>query len=538
MDNDFDMNLYNQYLIGNKDSFDILYKKYKDKIHYFIFNIIKDWQIAEDITQEVFIYVLNNKVRQGYSLKNYIYLIARSRALSYINSEKRREDIAKKYLLDDEEKIQEDVLDNIIKQENKKELIEAINQLDDKYKNAIYLVKIEGLSYSQTAEILGQAISDIKNIIHRGKSKLYKILLKKGFEKINKVSKIIITIVVTCIILSGIIVAAINIYNTSKGKASITPTYTSVISTIDKNKVWCGTFNLIWNDFMNEYIGGKVEFEDGNSELANELNKQSFKVEQLSSDSYFKIHGIKNKELKNKIEEGIKEKFNETSSILDKCNWEDGNRGYILYAMLKKEFNYLKPFSTLKEDTFGNFKDKVKYFGIESGIGKSASENVEVLFYNSKSDFAIKLKTKENEEVFLYRTTGENKTFEENYNEMLKKQKGYTGKVTFEDNDILKIPFIKINDEINYDELCGKYIKGTNIYIEKALQTIEFELNNYGGTVKSEAFIEVLKGTLIERGRDFIFNDTFFLYLKEENKQNPYFALRVDNTDVLVNVEE
>ena len=35
-----------------------------------------------------------------------------------------------------------------------KELIKAINMLNDKYKNAIYLIKIEELSYKETSEIL------------------------------------------------------------------------------------------------------------------------------------------------------------------------------------------------------------------------------------------------------------------------------------------------------------------------------------------------------------------------------------------------
>ena len=37
-----------------------------------------------------------------------------------------------------------------------------------------------------------------------------------------------------------------------------------------------------------------------------------------------------------------------------------------------------------------------------------------------------------------------------------------------------------------------------------------------------------------EIGREFIFNDEFILYLKEESKEKPYFAIKIDNTDVLV----
>lgn len=206
---------------------------------------------------------------------------------------------------------------------------------------------------------------------------------------------------------------------------------------------------------------------------------------------------------------------------------------YVLYAMLKKEFNYLEKFPSLPDNTFGDSKEKVKYFGLEPNTSQDASKNVEILFYNSNEDFAVKLKTQEGEEVYLYRTTGENKSFEENYQEMMNKQSKYTGKSSWEKNDILKIPFIQVNDEINYDELCGRPIKGTNWYIRQALQTIDFELNNYGGSIKSEALIEALKQSMSQVGREFIFNDDFIVYLKEQDKQQPYFALKVDDINVL-----
>lgn len=536
MEKDLDKKLYNDYLNGEKEAFELLYNKYKCKIEYFIYNIVKDYQKAEDLTQETFIYVMQNKMKENTSFKFYIYLIAKSKAINYINIEKRRKEITELYLVNDNEQIQKDVLEIIEKEETKREVLESIECLDEKYKNAIYLAKIEELSYQETSKILGETLQNTKSLIHRGKKQLRKILLKKGFDEMNKVVKVFVILLCTSMILSGVVYGTMKIIETIKGKAEMNPTYTSKISSIDTNKVWVGTFNLVWNDFMNDVIGGKIEFEDGYSALADELNKQSFTIEQLNPDSYFKIHGGATFELKNEIENGIKQKFNEDSTILDKVEW--GNpEAYVLYAMLKKEFNYLEKFPTLKDNTFGDSDDKVKYFGLEPDTSQEASENVEVLFYNSKEDFAIKLKTKEKEEVYLYRTTGENKSFEENYTEMQNKQSEYTGEKSWNENDILNIPFIKVKDEINYDELCGRIIKGTNWYIRQALQTIDFELNNYGGSVKSEALIEALEQSVSNKGREFIFNDDFILYLKEEDKQKPYFALKVDNTDVLVGAE-
>ena len=535
MEKDLDIKLYNEYLDGEKGAFELLYNKYKDKIQYFVYNIVKDYQKAEDITQDVFVYVMQNKIKESYTFKYYIYLVAKSRAYNQINMEKRRTEINEEYILNGAEQVGQDVADIVTKNEKRQEIIKAIDMLDDRYKNAIYLVKIEELTYQETAQILGESIQNVKNLIHRGKKELRKILIKKGFDEMSKVSKVIIIMLCISVLLAGGVYATMKIIKGFIGKAEITPTYTSGLSTMDGNKVWCGTFNLVWNDFMNDVVKGNVEFRDGESELANELNKQSFKVDQLSENSYFKIHGqAMGEDLKNKIQNGIKKKFNEDSNLIDRIDWNDSN-GYVLYAMLKKEFNFLEPFSTaMGSITFNNSEPRIKCFGVDSSNNPIASKNVEVLFYNSEDDFAIKLKTKEGEEVILYKTTGENKSFEENYKEIKKQQINYSGKNTFEENDILRIPFIKVNDEINYDELCGREIKNSNYYIKQALQTIDFELNNVGGSVKSEALIDATQKAWTEKSRKMIFDSDFILYLKEESKEQPYFALKVDNTDILL----
>ena len=239
-----------------------MYNKYKEKIQYFIYNIVKDYQKAEDITQDTFVYVMQNKIKEGYTFKYYIYLVAKSRAYNYINTEKKRTEINETYILHEFNSIEQDVADIVTKNEKQKEIINAINMLEDRYKNTIYLTQIEKLTYKETAQILGESVQNVRNLIHRGKKELRKILIKKGFDEMNKVSKVIIAILCISILLAGGVYATAKIVESFSGKAKITPTFTSKISSIDTNKVWCGTFNLVWNDFINDVIGEKIEFED------------------------------------------------------------------------------------------------------------------------------------------------------------------------------------------------------------------------------------------------------------------------------------
>ena len=122
MKEDLDTKLYNNYLNGDENAFELLYNRYKSKIQYFIFNIIKDYEKAEDITQEVFLYIFQNNSKIECSFKYYIYLISKSRAFTYINKETRRTEIVEEYITSNNE-IHEDVLETIVRNENKKEIL-------------------------------------------------------------------------------------------------------------------------------------------------------------------------------------------------------------------------------------------------------------------------------------------------------------------------------------------------------------------------------------------------------------------------------
>ena len=115
MQKDLDEELYNDYLNGEREAFEFLYNKYKSKIEYFIYTIIKNYEIAEDLTQETFIYVMQNKMREDSSFKYYIYLVAKSKAFNYVKKEKRRNEITEQYLRNENKEIEEDILDIIEK---------------------------------------------------------------------------------------------------------------------------------------------------------------------------------------------------------------------------------------------------------------------------------------------------------------------------------------------------------------------------------------------------------------------------------------
>ena len=305
---------------------------------------------------------------------------------------------------------------------------------------------------------------------------------------------------------------------------------TSLEDEIKSNTAWCGTFNLIWNDLKNDLAKQDIIF-NPQPTMVDNLNKGTFNTSYLSEDSYYKVYGTPTPELKKQIEKAIKEKFNETSSILDDFNWENGQDGdHFLYVMLKKQFEFPKVFTKLENGDFGKYKN-VKYFGIDSSTDEAVREQVEVLYYNSSSDFAIKLKTKQNDEVIISRGNTET-NFGDVFKSITEKSSKYNGSTTFNETDKLKIPNIKFNLKEEITEVENKlftFSNGREYCIEKALQTIEFELDEKGGKIKSEAGISLKEAAIkpTEKPRDFRVDDTFTIFLKEEGRDLPYFAAQI-----------
>lgn len=522
MEKDLDKKLYNDYLNGEKEAFEILYNKYKNKIEYFIYNIVKDYQKAEDITQETFIYVIQHKMRENSSFKYYIYLVARSKALNYINVEKRRNEITEKYLANDNEQIEKDVLDIITAEESKKELLESIELLDERYKNAIYLVNIEGLSYEETSKILGKTLQNTKNLIHRGKKQLRKILLKKGFNEMNKVLKIFVIIICTTIALSGIVYATTVIYNryiknNTNHNITMNPSYQSTLDENTINNLWVGTLDLAWKD-LEEKIGlNKIELEGEMPQIANDLNESTFSKEMLNPNDY---------------------KINVERTVTN---------GYKIDATLNKELNFLESFDNFNDYkwTFGNSDEAIKYFGINNASPEKMNKNVEILFYNKlnngsllSNDMAIKLKTKEGDEIILYRTD-DKKSFDEYYEDIKAKTKNYKGRTEFSEDDELRVPYVKVNGMINYNQLYDKKIKNSKgLYIYDVVQNVNFYLNERGCNLSSKATMVTEYMGIGEDTKYCYFQDTFIIFMKEKKSDKPYFALKVDNNDILEKIEE
>ena len=172
-----DEKLYKSFLDGNKESFNKLVIKYRIPLERFILKYVNNIEVAEDIFQDTFLYLLVNQNNYNfkYRFKTYLYIIAKSRSLNYLKQNKIEENI------DDYEEVLRnfDTLeDRIVFDENRKERLKIVNEMP-KNQQMVMLLLEEEFSNKEIAKIMNKSLTEVKMIIYRARKKLRKELGKE-----------------------------------------------------------------------------------------------------------------------------------------------------------------------------------------------------------------------------------------------------------------------------------------------------------------------------------------------------------------------
>lgn len=530
-----DKTLYKDFLNGNKQALEELLLKYKNNLIYFITRYVKNIEIAEDIFHDVVVFILENKEYYDfdYSFKTYLYMVAKSKALDFIKKNKNVASIDDSEFELEDMKLLEEI---ILTKERQKKIQNVMRKMIPEYQLIIYLTQVEGLSYKDAGLVMNKSESQIKSLSFNARKKLRKLMIDEKIVEIkdNRLIKLIMLFIMIGTLISGITYAGIKIYKYYR--TTMTPAYSIKNIEYDKNTIWVGTFQIAWNELIDK-LGQPITFYNYESELANELNKKTFTKEMLSEEDYYIKVSKSYPKLKNEILSDIEKKFGEEDkSILNNISFEKDDDNIIIYSKLKKNFEFLEKFDDFGGICFNNTENKVNCFGINYKSDEKIYKNVEILCYEEKNlnYYGVKLNTKGNDEIFLYVTKTEG-TFEEILSELNNYDRDFKGNRRFENIDELVIPNMNISFDIEYEELCEKEIVNhPGIYISNAIQTINFQINALGGKVDSEALIvtDYLGGGNIDT-RFLNFCKPFYIFIKEENKEKPYFAMRIKNIECL-----
>ena len=169
-------------------NFNRIYIEYHKMVFNIALHYVQNIEDAEEITQDVFVKVYNGlkAFRYKSSIKTWIYRITIHQSLDFVktrNSQKRNF-MSSIFSLNQLNSTLEPVNFNhpgiaLEQKEAYQKIFEAINQLPNNQKTVIILLKIEGNTQAEAAEIMELGVKALESLFQRAKNNLEKILTLK-----------------------------------------------------------------------------------------------------------------------------------------------------------------------------------------------------------------------------------------------------------------------------------------------------------------------------------------------------------------------
>tara|TARA_X000001036_G_scaffold2523_2_gene2232 strand:+ start:1925 stop:2515 length:591 start_codon:yes stop_codon:yes gene_type:complete len=194
MDQLSDEQLFKLFQNGDNKPFDYLMVKYQNKLVTFIYMIVGDQNLAEDLAQDTFVKVITKKhtynEKVGAKFSTWMYTIAKNLAFSELRKKTRRktdsfsdikrggEDQAGRPI--EIADFSQNPEDQIMASFKKVEIFNGLSLLSEEFKLIIILRDIQELSYDRISTILEVPIGTVKSRINRARDKLLLILKEKG----------------------------------------------------------------------------------------------------------------------------------------------------------------------------------------------------------------------------------------------------------------------------------------------------------------------------------------------------------------------
>jgi RNA polymerase sigma-70 factor (ECF subfamily) len=170
---------------GEEAAYRELVRRYERPVFSLVYRMVRDREIAEDLSQETFIKVLNAiaSYRPEFKFSSWVFKIANNTAIDHL----RRKELDTLSLEGSPHAATPEAmeatalqlgteraspLDHVSARELGGEIEAAINRLRPEYRSCILLRHVEGRAYEEIAEILGLPLGTVKTYIHRARNEL------------------------------------------------------------------------------------------------------------------------------------------------------------------------------------------------------------------------------------------------------------------------------------------------------------------------------------------------------------------------------
>ena len=172
---------YRRFLDGDESAFNEIMNDLFCGLVFFIDRYVHDTHAAEDIAIDTFSDLVVHRHRYNFkvTLKTYLYMVGRSRALDYIKHCKVIDFVElseAQNLSDDSQTLEEMVLAD----ERKRVVNSAIAKLPEDMRVVVHLIYFEEMTYEEAAKVMKKNRKQVDNLLYRAKKELRIILGEDG----------------------------------------------------------------------------------------------------------------------------------------------------------------------------------------------------------------------------------------------------------------------------------------------------------------------------------------------------------------------
>ncbi|KAA9331724.1 RNA polymerase sigma-70 factor [Adhaeribacter soli] len=148
--------LCRQLAAGDQATLQLLFKTFYNDLYKFTWKFVRNQEVAEELTQDIFIYLWENRetLQINSAVKAYLYTMARNRAFNYLKSRVARMSVVSDEVPETYAALSQTPEEELSQQELEKLVSEGIEQLPEKCRIVFNLSRQEGLSYQQIADEL------------------------------------------------------------------------------------------------------------------------------------------------------------------------------------------------------------------------------------------------------------------------------------------------------------------------------------------------------------------------------------------------
>jgi RNA polymerase sigma-70 factor (ECF subfamily) len=185
---DPDVQLMLQFKAGDQTALEALMRKYYPRILNFIYRFLGNRQVAEDLTQEVFLKVYKSafKYTPRSQFQTWLYTIAKNTALNELRRKRGLFVSTDQTFNSDGNELTKEIADyetapdkDLMHKEKAAMIRQAIDDLPEKQRMAVILRRFEDFSYAEIAATLKVSDKAVKSLLSRAKLNLKHNLASK-----------------------------------------------------------------------------------------------------------------------------------------------------------------------------------------------------------------------------------------------------------------------------------------------------------------------------------------------------------------------